>query len=50
MTTLNVYSTDVFAEWRSKEREYILTVKEEPVEEVLKMDYVELLLKLKETE
>ena len=50
MKAIDVTTTDIFVEWKAAEKEYIQHVHEEPIEDVLKMDYLELLLKLKDAE
>jgi hypothetical protein len=50
MEAIGATSVDVFAQWKAAEKEYIQHVHEEPIEDVLKMDYLDLLLKLKDAE
>jgi len=51
MSILEVSSAETFEHWHQEEKVYLNTVhKDISVEEVLKMDYVELLGKLKDTQ
>jgi hypothetical protein len=50
MKAIGVTSSDVFMEWKAAEKDYIQHSHEEPIEDILKMDYLDLLLKLKDAE
>ena len=50
MSALGIASPEVFAQWREEEKDYLWNVQEEVLDDVLKMDYLELLLKLKDAE
>lgn len=50
MRQLGVQSTKEFYSWLEEERAYLLSLKKEPAEEMLKMEYVKALGKLEELE
>jgi hypothetical protein len=41
MQSLNVPTRDVFETWLEKEKEYLRSMKKEPLEETLEMEYYE---------
>jgi len=45
MVALEISSEETFQRWHKEEKEYLNKVHEEPIEDILKMDYVELLRK-----
>jgi hypothetical protein len=50
MRALNVSTRDVFETWLTKEKEYLQSMKKEPEEETMEMDYYQKLVNLHHSE
>jgi hypothetical protein len=50
MAALGLESVESFAQWHEEERVYLRTVHEEPIADILQMNYVDLLIKLRNAE